>query len=85
MTTENIIEIIGILLSSIIGIISLFLGVSNNRKIKKIQQEGNQNIADSTNCKNSSVNLKANAKNHSTLIQVGGDVKNNGQDDIKSK
>ena len=78
MTTENIIEIIGISLSSIIGIVSLILGISNNKKIKKIQQTGNQNIADSTNCKNSSLVQKANAKNQSILIQVGGDVKNNG-------
>lgn len=78
MTTENIIEIIGISLSSIIGIISLFLGISNNKKIKKIQQNGNQNFADSTNCKNSSLVQKANAKNQSLLVQVGGDVKNNG-------
>ncbi len=78
MTTDIIIEIIGIALSTVIGIISLILGISNNKKIKKIQQNGNQNIADSTNCQSSSIVQKSVTKKNSSSIQIGGDVKNNG-------
>lgn len=74
MSTSDIIQIIGIGLSTIIGLCSLLLGISNR---KKINQMGKGNIANSK--KSKSVNQNSKVGNNSKFIQAGGNVSINGK------
>lgn len=68
MATSDLIQIIGIIIATIIGIISLCLGVNNQKKIKIINKTiSNTEI-------NRILSQKSIAKNSSKSIQVGGDV-----------
>lgn len=72
MAAGDIIQLLGIVISSIISITSLVLQLKNHYAIKQIVQKGKNNISDSTNSKSSS--FEANAKNDAVICQVGGNM-----------
>ena len=67
MTTGDIIQLVGIILSTIIGILSLIVGICNYSIIKTIKNT-------ITHSEKKRTSQKAIAKNGSNSIQVGGNI-----------
>ena len=71
MSVGDVIQLIGISVSTIIGILSLIIGVNNYKNIKMIKHT----VVRSKHVETSKARQKAKADHGSTAIQVGGDIK----------
>ena len=72
MTVGDCIQLIGIIISAILGVLSLIVGICNYRSIKVVKQL----IIHSENNDFHTTKQRSKADHGSTTIQVGGDFHN---------
>lgn len=71
MSVGDIIQLIGIIVSTILSVLSLVIGIRNYKNIKIVKQT----VLHSESIRTNKANQKAKADHGSTTIQVGGDIK----------